>query len=216
MKVKIAVCNKKTDKKYKNMEHEWDYLLDRNRNPVRTSETAEEYPRMSKARRDDAKDTGGFVGGWLKGGIRRNGCVVSRILGTLDADHIDDNDAFMLSVKAALGKVTYFLYSTHSHTPENPRYRIVILFGREVGEDEYPAVTRMIAKQIGMDYFDDSTYQVNRMMYWASCPSNGQFVFDEQYVKPLDPDKYLGMYADLQECIVRRTAARNRALDVAR
>ena len=199
MKVKIAICNKKTDKKYKNQEHEWNCLVDRNRNPVRTSETAEEYPKMSKVRRDNVKDIGGFVGGWLKGGIRRNGCVISRILGTLDADHINDNNAFMLAVKNALDGVTYFLYSTHSHTPENPRYRIVILFEREVSEDEYPAVTRMIAKQIGMDYFDDSTYQANRMMYWASCPSNGQFVFEEQQVKPLDPDKYLCMYADWRD-----------------
>lgn len=199
MKVKIAICNKKTDKKYKNQEYEWDYLVDRNRNPVKTSETAEEYPKMSKMQRDNAKDTGGFVGGWLKGGIRKNGCVISRILGALDADHIDDNDAFMLAIKTALNGVTYFLYSTHSHTPENPRYRIVILFEREVSEDEYPAVMRMIARQIGMDYFDDSTYQANRMMYWASCPSNGQFVFDEQQVKPLDPDKYLGMYADWKD-----------------
>lgn len=199
MKVKVAVCNKKTDKKYKNREYDWDYLVNRNRNPVRTTETLEEYAKMSKAQRDNAKDIGGFVGGWLKGGIRRNGCVISRILGTLDADHIDDNNAFMLALKTALDGVTYFLYSTHSHTPENPRYRIVILFSREVSEDEYPAVTRMIAKQIGMDYFDDSTYQANRMMYWASCPSNGQFVFDEQNINPLDPDKYLGMYADWRD-----------------
>lgn len=208
MKIKVAVCNKKTDKKYKNQEHEWDYLVNRNRNPVRTTETAEEYPKISKVQRDNAKDIGGFVGGWLKGGIRKNGCVISRILGTLDADHIDDNDAFMLAVKTALVGVTYFLYSTHSHTPENPRYRIVILFAREVSEDEYPAVTRMIAKQIGMDYFDDSTYQANRMMYWASCPSNGQFVFDEQKTKPLDPDKYLGMYSDWRDVAEWPTSTR--------
>lgn len=199
MKVKIAVCNSKTDKKYKNMEQEWSYLLERNRNPVRTSETAEEYPRLSKTKRDASKNTGGFVGGWLKGGIRKNGCVSCRAIGTLDADHIDDGKIFMGKVKAGLADVTYFLYSTHSHTPENPRYRIVILFAREVSEEEYPALMRMIAKQIGMDYFDDSTYQANRMMYWASCPSNGQFVFEEQDEEPLDPDKYLGMYADWRD-----------------
>lgn len=42
MLVKISVCNRRTDKKYKNKELEWDYIIDRNRNPVRTSETAEE------------------------------------------------------------------------------------------------------------------------------------------------------------------------------
>ena len=199
MKVKIAVCNSKTDKKYKNQEREWGYLLDRNRRPVRTSETAEEYPRLPKAARDSLKDTGGLVGGWLKGGLRRNGCVLCRKVGMLDADHIDDSGVFMDKVRAGLDGVTYFLYSTHSHTPDNPRYRIVILLARDVSEEEYPALMRMTAKQIGMDYFDDSTYQANRMMYWASCPSNGQFVFEEQDAEPLDPDKYLGMYADWRD-----------------
>ena len=199
MKIKMAVCNKKTDKKYKNREQEWEYLKSRNSSPVRTTETAEEYPKLTKQQRDALKDVGGYLGGWLKGGIRKNGCVALRSIGTLDADHIDDNDAFMHSVKTALDGVTFFLYSTHSHTPDNPRYRIVILFAREVSEEEYPALMRMAAKQIGMDYFDDSTYQANRMMYWASCPSNGQFVFEEQDAGPLDPDKYLGMYVDWRD-----------------
>ena len=41
--VKIAVCNRKTNLKYKNQEHPWSYLKERNRTPIRTSETAEEY-----------------------------------------------------------------------------------------------------------------------------------------------------------------------------
>ena len=58
---------------------------------------------------------------------------------------------------------------------------------------------RMVARQIGMDYFDDSTYQANRMMYWASCPSNGVFVFEEGIGQPLRADSYLGMYANWRD-----------------
>ena len=58
MLVKISVCNRRTEKKYKNKELEWDYITDRNRNPVRTSETAEEYPKLPKGQRDDIKDKG--------------------------------------------------------------------------------------------------------------------------------------------------------------
>lgn len=199
MLVKISVCNRRTDKKYKNKELEWDYIVDRNRNPVRTPETAQEYPKLAKARRSELKDIGGLVGGWLNGGIRKIGSVTFRTLGLLDADSIPGDADFPAIVHGALGGITYFLYSTHSHTPEAPRYRVVILFGREVSEDEYPAVMRMVAKQIGMDYFDDSTYESNRMMYWASCPSNGDFVFDEQAGQPLDPDKYLGIYTDWRD-----------------
>ena len=208
MLVKISVCNRRTDKKYKNKELEWDYIIDRNRNPVRTSETVEEYPKLSKAQRGELKDIGGLVGGWLKEGIRKNGNVTFRTLGLLDADNIPTDTDFQRIVRTALDGVTYFLYSTHSHTPETPRYRIVILFNRTVSEDEYPAVMRMVAKQIGMDYFDDSTYEANRMMYWASCPSNGEFMFDEQAGEPLDVDKYLGMYADWRDVSQWPTSSR--------
>ena len=208
MLVKISVCNRRTDKKYKNKELEWDYIIDRNRNPIRTSETAEEYSKLPKAKRGELKDIGGLVGGWLKDGIRKNGNVTFRTLGLLDADSIPADVNFQSIVRTALDGVTYFLYSTHSHTPETPRCRIVILFGREVSEDEYPAVMRMVAKQIGMDFFDDSTYESNRMMYWASCPSNGEFVFDEQTGEPLDVDKYLGMYADWRDVSQWPTSSR--------
>jgi predicted P-loop ATPase len=197
--VKISVCNRKTDRRYKNQEQTWGYLVERNRTPLCTTETAEEYPKMAKQRRDEAKDHGGFVGGWLKGGVRKNGNVVSRVIGALDADSIPEGTDFPFLVELALPDTAYFLYSTHSHTPVTPRFRLVILFGREVTEDEYPALTRMVAKQIGMDYFDDTTYQANRMMYWASCPSNGEFVFLENSGAPLDPDKYLSMYADWRD-----------------
>ena len=208
MLVKISVCNRRTDKKYKNKELEWAYITDRNRNPIRTSETAEEYPKLSKAQRGELKDIGGLVGGWLKDGIRKNGNVTFRTLGLLDADIVPADADFQNIVRTALDGVTYFLYSTHSHAPETPRFRIVILFDREVSEDEYPAAMRMVAKQIGMDYFDDSTYEANRMMYWASCPSNGEFVFDEQSGDPLKVDKYLGMYADWRDVSQWPTSSR--------
>ena len=206
--IKISVCNRKTDRKYKNQEHSWEYIVNRNRTPLRTTETAEEYPKLSKQHRDDAKDHGGFVGGWLSGGIRKNGNVISRRVGALDADSIPQNVDFIAVTAAALAGVTYFIYSTHSHTPDSPRYRVVILFSREVSEDEYPALMRMVAKEIGIDYFDDTTYQANRMMYWASCPANGEFVFDEKSGDPLDPDKYLTMYKEWRDVTQWHTSSR--------
>ena len=197
--IKIAVCNRKTDKKYKNQEKQWGYIKDRNRNPIRTSETAEEYPKLQKAQRDAAKDHGGFVGGWLREGVRKNGNVLGRSLGVLDADYISPNTDFPFLVELALADTEYFIYSTHSHTPETPRYRLVFPFSREVSEDEYPAVMRMAAKQIDMACIDPGSFQANRMMYWASCPSNGEFVFLENSGAALDPDKYLGMYRDWRD-----------------
>jgi len=206
--IKVALCNRKTDRKYKNREMSWQELKDRNANPIRTSETIEEYPKLPRAQRDQLKDHGGFVGGWLKEGLRKKGNVTCRTLGALDADHIESSDDFIGKVKTALEGISYFIYSTHSHTAGNPRYRVVLRFSREVSEDEYPAVMRQVTKQIGMDFFDDCTYQASRMMYWASCPSNADFVYAENEGLPLDPDHYLGMYHDWKDASQWPTSSR--------
>jgi predicted P-loop ATPase len=206
--IKVALCNRKTDRKYKNREMSWQELKDRNAHPIRTSETVEEYPKLQKTQRDQVKDHGGFVGGWLKEGLRKKGNVTCRTLGALDADHIESTDDFIGKVKTALEGISYFIYSTHSHTAENPRYRVVIRFSREVSEAEYPAVMRQVTKQIGMDFFDDCTYQANRLMYWASCPSNADFVYVENEGLPLDPDHYLGMYHDWKDASQWPTSSR--------
>ena len=71
--LKIAVCDRRNNSRYKNQEHNWSWIKEHNRFPVRTTETVSEYPKLPKERRDELKDHGGFVGGWLKGGIRRKG-----------------------------------------------------------------------------------------------------------------------------------------------
>ena len=204
--MKIAVCDRRYNEKYKNQERPWEYIVDRNRKPIRTTETVEEYAKMTREQRTRKKDHGGFVGGWLRDGLRQNGHVIGRWIGALDADHIPKDVDFLGLTATVLAGVTYFLYSSHSHRPEAPRYRIVFPLSREVSEDEYPALMRMIARQFGLDYIDEGSYEATRMMFWASCPSNGEFIFDEKYGEPLDPDKYLEH--------VRRLARRDPMADI--
>ena len=90
--IKIAVCNRKTDTIFKNQEWTWEDIVKRDSSPIRTSETVLEYLKLSKSKRDALKDVGGYVGGQLKGGIRKNGHVISRTLGALDADSIQKLD----------------------------------------------------------------------------------------------------------------------------
>ena len=51
-----------------------------------TNETMQEYSRLRKDEQDRIKDVGAYVGGWLKEGRRKTGCVEHRTLLTLDAD----------------------------------------------------------------------------------------------------------------------------------
>ena len=144
--LKVAVCNHRDDWRYKNIELTWQQLKDRNRVPVRTTETVAEYPQLPKPQRDNLKDHGGYVLGWLRQGLRKRGHVISRNGGALDADNIPPDVDFPALCREKLAGVEYFLYTTHKHKPGAPRYRLVIRFDREVSEDEYSPLMRMIAK----------------------------------------------------------------------
>lgn len=54
----------------------------------------------------------------------------------------------------------------------------------------------MVAKDIGIDLFDDTTYEACRLMYWPSTSANGEFFFQVKDGTFLDPDAYLHRYAD--------------------
>ncbi len=189
--MKIAVGNSRMDKKWKNKNIPWNDFIARVSTTIRTSETVSEFRKMSRARQDSIKDVGGFVGGALREGKRRNGHVLCRSLLTLDMDYAKPGIWEQIET---LHDFKCCIYSTHKHTPESPRLRLLIPIAREVSEDEYPALGRMVAKEIGIDLFDDTTYEPSRLMYWPSTPSNGEFIFKENDGALLDPDVYLSKY----------------------
>ena len=191
--MKIAVGNSRMDKKWKNQDISWADLCARCGSTIRTTETVEEYRKLKKGQQDGIKDVGGFVGGHLREGRRKNGMVLCRSLLTLDMDYgtpdIWDEITLFHDFKCCV-------YSTHKHTPEHPRLRLLIPLKREISEEEYPAVARMVAKEIGIDLFDDTTYEASRLMYWPSTSSNGEFFYKVQDGTELDPDEYLSRYDD--------------------
>jgi putative DNA primase/helicase len=68
MKLYVSVGKSRKDKKWNGMEMELEEFRKRIAATIRTSETVEQYRKLSKARQDDIKDVGGFVLGKLKGG----------------------------------------------------------------------------------------------------------------------------------------------------
>lgn len=191
--MKIAVGNSRMDKKWINRDIAWEDFCKKVSTTQRTTETVEEYRKLKKGMQDSIKDVGGFVGGHLRQGRRKNGMVLCRSMLTLDMDYgkpdIWDEIAMLHDFKCCV-------YSTHKHTPEAPRLRLIIPLSREVTEEEYPAVARMVAKEIGIDLFDDTTYEACRLMYWPSTSVNGDFFFDSKDGPELDPDAYLSLYDD--------------------
>lgn len=195
--MKIATARKRTSKRWKTTEITWPEFVDQLRDPLRTAETVREYKHMSREERDDYKETaGGFVAGALRGPRRCTENVVERSMITLDADHAQpgawENFACLYDYRMCV-------YSTHSHTPEKPRLRFVLPTDRPMTPDEYPAVARKVASWIGIEMMDPTTYEVARLMYWPTCPRDGEYVFHEQDGPLLSVDAVLAEYAELSD-----------------
>lgn len=192
----IATGRSRKELEWKNREMLWSELVKRLSETTRTHETCEEYKELSKTERDAIKDVGGFVGGTLKGGRRRADSVVWRQVVTLDADYVKGDLWAGIRVMFGCGCA---MYSTHSHSPSANRLRLVIPLTRPVSSDEYQAVARRIAGDLGIDFFDDSTYQPHRLMYWPSTPRDGEFVFKLSDELWGDPDEILARYPDWKD-----------------
>ena len=192
-KLLIAIGRSRKSAQWQNRELQWSELLDKLAQTTRTRETAAEYAALPKGERDNIKDVGGFVGGYLKNGKRNNASVVNRCMVCLDADYADEgllDDLDLTFINA------YALYSTHSHTLEKMRLRLIIPLSRTVTPDEYAAISRRIADELTLTRFDPTTFEPARLMYWPSTPEDGEFVFRYSDATFLDPDAVLATYPD--------------------
>lgn len=201
----IAYGNSCYAKKWSNKTTTFDELCERLKNTTYTTETVEEYPKLPKADRDRAKDKGGFVGGQLKDNRRKRENVACRSMLTHDADHADKDfiERFTFGCKYAAA-----LYTTHGHTPEAPRVRIIVPLTRDVTPDEFTAIGRYFAEEWGIDQFDECSYRPQQLMYWPTTPANGEYVFRRVDGKWLDPDEYLASHPNWNDPTLLPTSSR--------
>jgi len=208
-KICIAIGRSRTEKNWKNVEITYASLLEKLQTTTRTRETFAEYKNMPKSQRDAIKDVGGFVGGTLKDGRRKAENIANRTLLTLDMDNVDMSVSDLWDSITMLNDFEIVMYSTHSHEPKNPRLRLIIPLDRPVFPDEYQAIGRKIAEEIGIDMFDDTTYEPSRLMYWPSTSADGEFVFKRQEGPWLDPDEVLNKYLDWKDVSFWPTSSRH-------
>lgn len=194
--IDLATANSRLSKKWRNRHWQWSELLERCEETRRTHETAAEYARMSRDEQANIKDVGGFVGGYLSGGTRKTANVLSRSVATLDVDHgsLTVWEDFTMSFSCAA-----MLYSTHKHSEKTPRYRLCLPFSRPVTPAEYEPVCRKIASVLGMDLFDDTTYELPRLFYWPSTSKDADYVFEYQDGPAINVDEILASYVDYRD-----------------
>ena len=184
------------EKNWKTERYTTEELCQRLSQTIRTPETVAEYAALPKAQRDNVKDHGGFVGGKLRGSRRLASTVEYRSLITLD---LDSCPAGFLNV--VIDKLHYecFVYTTHSHTPSAPRYRVLVFLTRNVSPDEYNAIAHYLAHLLGSTHVDPCSFRVHQLMYWPTTSIDGEF-FAHRYIGPtLDPDAFLAAHPNWRD-----------------
>lgn len=177
----------------------WSEFVKQLETPVRGTETEAEYAALSKDKRDNLKDVGGFVGGEFTGGSRKKEGCTGRDLLTFDLDDIKASQFDVLLAKIEAQRFAYVVYSTRSHTATAPRIRLVILLDRAITPDEFQPVMRYVGNVIdpGMRSIDPHSFNIHQPMYWPSCCADAFFIYKVgDHPNCLSADGVLGMYAD--------------------
>jgi putative DNA primase/helicase len=205
IQLNIATGHGAGSKVWKNKKTNWSNLATRLSDAIVTGETYKEFINASKQEQGKIKDVGGFVGGYLRNGRRSPSNVVYRQILTLDIDfaHLQFWDDFTLQFD--YGAV---LHGTHKHSDASPRYRLIIPLNREAKPDEYVAVARQIAGILGIELFDNTTFETNRLMFWPSVPKDVEYYYEFQDGPPVDVDKVLATYQDWTDTSLWPTAGK--------
>ncbi len=196
-KLNIAVLSSARSNAVKNVSMSWGQLTEKLSATVHTEETENEYHRFSNAEKARVKDIGGFVAGHFKNSKRKAINLKGRSCITLDVDFADET--FEARVKKKFKNIAFLFHTTHSHTDEQTKYRLIIPLREEIEKEKYVPIARKLADTLNMEWVDKTCYRVSQLMYWASSPKDGQYIFYKNEGVFLDPDKILSMYKDWRD-----------------
>lgn len=189
----IATAYSGNSKLWKNQKWSWSKFLHRVSEPTITKEKYSEFLKASKQDQGKIKDVGGYIGAKLLDNSRKKSAVQHKQLITLDIDFSYNDFWWDFTIQYSCAAC---IHSTHKSSATKPRHRLIIPLDREVSAEEYEPIARKIAGNLNIDLFDQSTFQVNRLMYWPSVSSDVDYYFEYQDGPFLSADEVLASYDD--------------------
>lgn len=174
----IAVGTSRFDINWQNKDITWEDLLKKLQTTTHTPETQKEYFSIKDSKKQaNIKDVGGFVGGELTlDGHRRKSEVVNRTMITFD---LDDCTTETIANIEQIKDFNWCYYSTHKHTPDKPRLRVLIPLAKPIPPDRYEALARKVAEQYKwLKVIDPRSFSISQLMYWPSTSKDGEYKFN--------------------------------------
>ncbi len=148
---------------------------------VTWEEITEVWPRKAKHTKEsgayllgtlfDPKDPGAE---WIR---RTKPNLVNRSMIALDAD----NATADLPARVGVLGWKAFVHTTFTHSPEQPKYRVLVPTDRELTPEEYYYAAHYLMDELGVEQFDSSTDQPERFMFKPAAPAGHEpesWVFD--------------------------------------
>lgn len=140
--------------------------------------------RLTRHDARESKDGPLFSPTIYQDGARRAKENVSVVtLGVGDFDH----GATVADVRPRLKPYEYVVYTTHNHTPEQPRFRVVIPFVRPVPAADWPDLKRRIDYHVFGQLSDRAAIDASRMYYLPSHPPGAEHFAFSHEGEALDP-----------------------------
>jgi putative DNA primase/helicase len=174
----------------------WPKFCERLGAPTIDTLTSEQYHRLSQKDRHERKNQGWFVAGTFKDGIRRQSNIEGRSMLCYDIDECSPELFASLTAEVATGYLAereHFIYTTRSHTPENPRVRVVVPLSREIKPEEFGPICRIVAFKIdeSMQQIDPVSFRITQLMFLPSRSKDGEFIANWRHGGVLNPDDLL-------------------------
>lgn len=197
-KYTLSVAGSSASMKWATVRYTWEGFLERLGKEVRSPESMREFDRLDRTARANLKDVGGYMAGELSGARRLKSAVLSRSMITLDVDYADG--LFPVEFDTRFPGVAAVIYNTRSDRETSRRFRLIVPFAEEVQDAaQYEAAARKMAELLGIDLFDPTTFQAERMMYWQSLSSDQPKVFEVFEGEPISAEYLLSLYGNNEE-----------------
>jgi putative DNA primase/helicase len=126
--------------------------------------------------------------------VHRDNRSVSRRSAVLAMDVDAPEEGFDVVVELQLAGHGYILHTTHSSTPSEPRYRLLVQVDRDMAPDEYVEASTALANRLGKDQFDTGTFQPARFMFKPATRKPEWYDYHVGVGDPIQVDTLLGEY----------------------
>lgn len=194
MKYNIMIANSRLENRLHKITMDEEEVRKRLANPIRTAESQAEYLQIPRQKQADIKDVGGFVAGVSADGSRKADQMVSRCMIVYDIDKCTLEKFAEIRKQKQYKR---FLYTTHKHTPDHPRFRLLYPLIKGVSAEAYVPAAIKLAQQLSiLDLIDSVSLRPAQFMYFPSASRDGEYIYEEVDGAVVDADKLLACYTD--------------------